>query len=40
MSLDDIKYYCKIVTAFQKTVEIQKDMDDIYSGVEKRDGIF
>ncbi len=35
LSLDDIKHYCKIVTSLQKTIEIQKMIDDIYSDVEK-----
>ncbi len=32
LSLDDIKVYCKIVIAVQKTIEIQKDIDIIYPG--------
>jgi hypothetical protein len=35
LSLDDIKHYCKIVTALQKTIEIQKAIDDLYPEVEK-----
>ncbi len=35
LSLDDIKHYCKIVTAIQKTIEIQKDIDRMYPKVEK-----
>jgi predicted helicase len=35
LSHDDIKYYSKIVTALQKTIEIQKKIDAIYSSVEK-----
>ncbi|MEW6615247.1 MAG: type ISP restriction/modification enzyme [Thermodesulfobacteriota bacterium] len=35
LSLDDIKTYCKIVTALKKTKEIQKAIDDIYPEVEK-----
>ncbi|MGB9720333.1 MAG: type ISP restriction/modification enzyme, partial [bacterium] len=35
LSLDDIKHYCKIVTALQKTIEIQKQIDKIYLEVEK-----
>ncbi|MDO8785589.1 MAG: type ISP restriction/modification enzyme, partial [Syntrophales bacterium] len=35
LSLDDIKTYCKIVTALRKTIEIQKAIDDIYPEVEK-----
>ncbi len=35
LSLDDIKHYCKIVTALKKTIEIQKEIDDLYPEVEK-----
>jgi type I restriction-modification system DNA methylase subunit len=36
LSLDEIKHYCKVVTAIQKTNEIQKVIDDIYPEVEKK----
>ena len=35
LSLDDIKHYCKIVTSLQKTIEVQKTIDNIYPRVEK-----
>jgi len=35
LSLDDIKHYCKIVISLQKTLEIQKAIDDIFPEVEK-----
>ena len=35
LSLDEIKNYCKIVTALQKTIDIQKAIDDLYPGIEK-----
>jgi hypothetical protein len=35
LSLDEIKHYSKIVTALQKTMEIQKLIDDVYPEVEK-----
>lgn len=35
LSLDDIKHYCKVVTAIQKTIEIQSLIDGIYPEVEK-----
>jgi len=35
LSLDDIKHYCKIVTALQKTIEVQKQIDQIYPEIEK-----
>lgn len=34
LSVDDIKHYCKIVTALQKTIEIQKEINKIYPEVE------
>jgi len=34
LSLDEIKIYCKIVTSLQKTIEIQKVIDEIYPEVE------
>ena len=35
LSLDEIKHYCKIVTAIQKTIEIQKQIDRVYPEAEK-----
>jgi type I restriction-modification system DNA methylase subunit len=35
LSLDDIKHYCKVVTAIGKTIEVQKAIDEIFSEVEK-----
>jgi hypothetical protein len=35
LSLDDIKRYCKIVTSLERTIEIQKLIDEIYPEVEK-----
>ena len=35
LSLDGIKQYCRIVTSLQKTIEIQKLIDEIYPEVEK-----
>jgi len=35
LSLDDIKHYCKIITSLQKTIEVQKVIDNIYPEVEK-----
>jgi hypothetical protein len=35
LSLEDIKHYCKVVTALQKTIEIQQAIDEIYPEVEK-----
>jgi len=35
LSTDDIKHFCKMVTAISKTIEIQKEIDKIYPEVEK-----
>jgi len=35
LSLDDIKHYCKIVTALKKTIEVQEKIDSIYPDIEK-----
>ncbi len=35
LSLEDIKHYCKMITALQKTIEIQKEINDIYEKIEK-----
>jgi predicted helicase len=34
LSLDEIQTYCKIVTAIQKTLEIQKNIDSLYVEIE------
>jgi type I restriction-modification system DNA methylase subunit len=36
LTLDDIRHYCKIVTALKKTIEIQKEIDKLYPKVEER----
>lgn len=36
LSLDDIIHYCKIATALYKTIEIQKEIDNLYPEVEKK----
>ncbi|MFQ5965745.1 MAG: type ISP restriction/modification enzyme, partial [Candidatus Scalinduaceae bacterium] len=36
LTLDDIRHYCKVVTALKKTIEIQKKIDKLYPQVEKR----
>jgi len=36
MSLDEIQTYCRIVTAIQKTIEIQKAVDEIYVEIDKK----
>jgi predicted helicase len=35
LSLEDMKHYCKVVTALEKTIEIQKAIDEVYPEVEK-----
>jgi predicted helicase len=35
LSLEDMKHYCRMVTAIEKTIEIQKVIDVIYPEVEK-----
>lgn len=34
LSLEEIKIYCKIVTALSKTIELQRKIDENYEGVE------
>jgi len=34
LSLDDIQTYCKLATAMQKTIEIQKNIDGFYKEIE------
>jgi len=35
LSLDEIQTYCGIVTAIQKSVQIQKSIDEIYEDLER-----
>lgn len=35
LSTEDIKHYCRVVTALAKTVEIQIEVDELYPEVEK-----
>lgn len=32
--LDDIKHYCRVVTALAKTIEVQREIDGLYGDVE------
>jgi predicted helicase len=34
LSPDDIRHYCKVITALKKTIEIQQDIDALYPRVE------
>jgi predicted helicase len=40
LSLEEIKHYCKVVTALEKTIEVQAEIDKIYPDVEKEIIIF
>ena len=35
LSLEEIKHYCKVVTAINKTIEIQRNIDVAYPEIEK-----
>jgi predicted helicase len=35
LNLDDIKHYCRIITALKKTIELQQQIDDLYPAVEE-----
>jgi predicted helicase len=35
LSLDEIQTYCRIATSIQKTIEIQKVMDEFYNDIER-----
>lgn len=35
LSTDDIKHYCRVVTALAQTMEIQAEIDKLYPEVEK-----
>ncbi|MBC8274046.1 MAG: N-6 DNA methylase [Chloroflexi bacterium] len=35
LSPDDIRHYCKIITALKKTMKVQQDIDDLYPDVER-----
>jgi len=35
LTKEEITTYCKIVTALHKTIAIQKEIDELYNGVEK-----
>ena len=34
-NMDNPSHYCRIVTAIQKTIELQKKVDELYLKVEK-----
>ena len=36
LQLDDIKHYCRVVTAIAKTIETQREIDGIYEDVENK----
>jgi len=35
LTLDDVKHYCKVATAIEHTINIQKSIDEIYNEAEK-----
>jgi hypothetical protein len=35
LSLDEIRHYCRVVTAIKNTIEIQKEIDNLYPEIEK-----
>jgi hypothetical protein len=35
LQLDDIKHYCRVVTALSRTIEVQREIDGLYGEVEK-----
>lgn len=35
LQLDDIKHYCRVVTAISRTIEVQLEIDGLYGEVEK-----
>jgi predicted helicase len=35
LSLEDIKHYCKVVTALKNTIEVQNEIDNLYPEIEK-----
>lgn len=35
LSAEDIKHYCRVVTAIKKTIEIQKELEALYENIEK-----
>jgi len=36
LTLDDVKHYCKVATAIEHTIKIQKSIDEIYNEAEKK----
>jgi hypothetical protein len=35
LSLEDIKHYCRVATALRRTIEVQEEVDSIYTKIEK-----
>jgi len=35
LDLDDIRTYCRIVTALKRTIDIQGEIDNLYPEIEK-----
>ncbi len=34
MEIDDPRHFCRVITAISKTIEIQKQIDEIYPELE------
>jgi hypothetical protein len=34
LSLEDMKHYCQIATALEKTIEVQEEIDNLYLNIE------
>lgn len=35
LSLEEIRHYCRVVTALQEAIRLQGQIDEIYPGVEE-----
>jgi hypothetical protein len=35
LSTEDIRYYCRVVTGLAKTIEMQHEIDELFSQIEK-----
>ena len=40
LSLEDITHYCTVVTAIEKTIKVQKEIDNLYPEIEKEIIVF
>ncbi|MBU1627433.1 DNA methyltransferase, partial [bacterium] len=35
LSLDDIRHFCKVITALSETIKVQREIDELYPEVER-----